>query len=227
MQKEIMRKRKLPAFKTDLGGLEYLLDKLASLFPDAKCSSSITITLKNQDIQFESVDEIRQTRELPDRVTSFHVWVSHGKQRVSFHPGPGGFAGPAAFIIAEGDNEAWCAGAIETASQYFQQNRAWYSWFRGWPLGVLGLLVAYALPFLMVIGGLSLVLTPKIVISWLVALLVLGALYFGRGFLLPSAMLEIRLTESMIERHASELTLLISVLALLLTIIGWFIKGVR
>jgi len=218
MKKEISRKRNLPAFKTDLAGLEFLVDKLLSLFPERKCRPSITINVRNEEFKFDTLEEIGKTRELPDRVTSFSLWLSEGSKRFSFYPG--GFLGSASSITAVADNEAWCAGAIETALQFFRQNRAWYSWFRGWPIGALTL-VAFNIPSIMMATGLSsMFVTPKILITWVVSLLVVFALYLGRGRLLPSAVLEIRRTESVIKRHVSELTFLVSLLALLLTIIG-------
>ena len=82
-------------------------------------------------------------------------------------------------------------------------------------------MVAFNIPSIMMATGLSsMFVTPKILITWVVSLLVVFALYLGRGRLLPSAVLEIRRTESVIKRHVSELTFLVSLLALLLTIIG-------
>ena len=222
MKKEISRERDLPAFKTDLAGIGFLIDKLLSLFPEGKCHTSITIKTNNEEFSFEAAHEVANVRELPDRVTSFSLRISEGDRRLFFYPG--GFMGSAARITAVADSEAWCAGAIETALQFFRQNRTWYSWFRGWPIGAL-LLLNFNTPFIMAALGLSSrFVAPNVLITWIVSLLIAFTLYSGRGRLLPSAILEIRRTESIIRRYISELTLLVSLLALILTIIGWFIK---
>jgi hypothetical protein len=64
---------------------------------------------------------------------------------------------------------------------------------------------------------------PKpIFMAWLSITITLVILYFSRSKLLPSAILVITREEGFVRRHIGELSLLVAILSVVLTVVGWF-----
>jgi hypothetical protein len=198
------------------------MSRVVTLFEGQNVRCSIDVELKDQQLSFENVEEIRQSREVPGSLTSFSVWA-HGNNHILWVHGKG-FLGFPPMVRAEADNEAWCAGAVEVVYQFIAPYRIWYSWYRGWPIGAMFLLSLNIPIVLLMIGRKQVMEGPFFVIAWLGAIAVFAALYFGRDRLLPAAVLRMSPEESAIRRYMPELTLIVAILALLLTIIGWFVK---
>lgn len=227
MKREVTRERKLPSYQITVGELEVLIKRIEGLFNGDKPYCSITLELKGERLVFESIEELKQkVEELPSRITSLSIYVS--KKDRSLWIFPGGMLGSPPSVHAKADQESWCAGAIDVVYQFIQSHRRWYYWFRGWPIGALLLLamnangIMYLLQFLF--GFKPIPGTAQFPVSWIVTLVVFGLLYFIRGRLFPANVLQIHLKESIIKQHASELTLLVAIISLILTILGWYIR---
>lgn len=221
MKREVSRDRNLPAFKMALTDLGVLLVRLAPLFDGGKFSPTITISLKNEELKFESFEELSAFTGLPSYITSFRVWIYGGDKTLSLRSS--GILGSGASVSASADNEAWCAGAVEVVWQFLQPYRLWYGWFRGWPLNITALIGVNFPTILNLSGVKSVTQSPLFWGAWLTASVVLAALFLGKTRLLPSAVLQVSPEESSLRKHLPELTLLVAILSLVLTIVGWFV----
>jgi hypothetical protein len=220
MKREVSRARKIPAFKMALADLGALLVRLTPLFDGGKFSPTITISLKNEELRFESFEELSAFTGLPTQITSFRVWINAGDKTLSLYSS--GFMSGAS-VSASADNEAWCAGAVEVVWQFLQPYRLWYGWFRGWPLNITALISPNFPLILYILGVIPVTQSPLFWGAWLTACVVLGALYLWKNRLLPPAVLQVSTEESSLRRHLPELTLLVAIVSLVFTIVGWFV----
>lgn len=222
MKREVEREQKLPAFEIGIAELEVLHDRLLALFPQPEeVHCSIDITLKSEKLEFESVAELKKYESLKGAITKFSLWLSCGGKRISLRSSSlfGGRGG----VSAKADNEAWCAGAIETATSFLQSHRLWYDWFISSPLGWVLSAFAY-------IPSLSLALLPKgtviekpVVYAWVAITATLAILYVARSRLLPTAVLVFSKEDGFIQRNAAQLSLLIAAISAVLTVVGWYV----
>jgi hypothetical protein len=140
MKREVEREKKLPAFSLTLGELETLWGRLQGLFEGQNIYTSLTITFAKEKLEFKNVEELKQYNDLKGRITDFSLLLSNYLgRRLSIRSG-GLFYGRAE-VSATAENEAWCAGAVETASSFVQSHKVWFSWFTspivGWVLLVV------------------------------------------------------------------------------------------
>lgn len=222
MKREISRDRKLPVFKIGLADLELLIERLTPLFPNNKCRVSIDVEFQNNKISFDNIDELRDYPGLPDKLSNVRLWMSNDDSRFSLYPG--GYFGSFASISAKSGDEVWCATILETALPTFQNNKLWYSHLIGWPIGAITALILNLPTLLGMFGVFSKVFKPTALVVWLILLIIFVVLYFFRSAFFPSAIIQIRPIESKVRRYSIELTLLFSLLALLVSILGLFIK---
>ena len=222
MKREVSRDRNIPAFRIALADLGVLLERLAPLFSGGKFSPTITVSLKNEELKFDSINEITAFKGLPAQITSFKLWIFSGGDK-SLSLRSGSFFGSTAIVSASADNEAWCAGAVEVVWQFLQPYRVWYGPLRGWPLNAMALVGVNFPTILSVFGVKSVTQSPLFLGAWAIASLALGVLFIGKNRLLPSAVLQIANEENTLRRYMPELTLLVAVLSLALSVVGWFI----
>jgi len=223
VKREIERRRKLPSFQLTLDDLELLVKEMSRLIGAEDVRRTIRVRLPNEDIRFDSVLEMRLERTLPATIRAFSVLVSKGDERAILIGR--GTVDPAELSVY-GDNLEWVAGTSEAIYQAINSHRVWYSAFRGGPL-LLALLVALTIAFL---PRLFFTESPAASDPWFRwgsgALVVVFSLLIGtRTRLLPPATLVTRAEDSMIRRYIPEITLAVAIFALMLTIIGWFVKG--
>jgi hypothetical protein len=221
MKREVSREKALPAFSLELDDLELLQDRLLELFSqESTVSCSIDLKLKRETLEFTNVEELRSYKSLRGRVTDFRLLIYQRGQSVSVRSGYLLDSKP--YVSATSSSEAWCAGAIETASSFLQSKRQWYFWFVSWPIALIlvifgntPLLVRLLLPKTMHIQGMALG-------SWALMMLALCVLYFTKGSLLPSASIIITPEEGFLRRNIGELSLLVAIASAVLTLIGLF-----
>lgn len=204
-----------------MGDLETLWDRLISLFDVSnKFYSSIEIALPSETLKFDNVDELKSYSQLNGSITNFSLWLSQDDKHI--HIRPGSFLNESPEISVRADNEAWCAGAIETTYSFLHSNKIWYNWFVSAPIGWLLLIFANIPNF----AGLLLPKEQSIgkwaIIAWLLILVTLAILYFARSKLLPSSILIVTKKENFIRRNAAELSLVVAVTSAILTVVGWF-----
>ena len=224
MKREVQRSCKLPAFEIDLASLGVLHGKIAELFESqGNIHHSIDIEKKNEELSFSGVDEIRTYPELNGRITKFSLWYSQKGRRLRVDCTE--FLGSSASASATAETEAWCAGALETVKAFFESHRVWYHWFRSLPFGWL-LFGAINMPGAFIwfrIFNKTLTVSSASIAGWILATITVAILYFGKGRLLPAASLIITEEESYWHRKAPEWSLIIALLAAVLTVVGWFV----
>ncbi len=222
MRREVKRRRKLPVFRLDLPAFQDLLVCMTGLFAIDPRAPTIRLRSRNEELLFEGIEDlVAATSELPARVSDFSVHYVCSDSR-SLLLESSGFLGSQATITAEGPDFAWCAGASATVVQRLRQHSRWYGPIRGWPLGAMVLITAN-LPMLSRLTGTSLFRSWAATGAWAAVLGTSLALYISRRRLLPVATLDLRSSEAAVRRYMPEITLAVAILALLLTVLGWFV----
>lgn len=222
MKREVSREKVLPAFLIGIGDLELLWGRLLDLFDrPEEVNCTLDITLPSESLEFNSVAELKSYSALQGRVTNFKFWLSQDGRRVSLRSSS--FIGSRPIVSASADSEAWCAGAIETVYSLLQANKIWYSWFVSAPIGWIFIVIAN-------IPNIALLVLPKgesfdkaASVAWVTVTIVCGFLYLVRAKLLPSSVLVITHEEGFIRRHIGELSLLMAIISVILTVVGWFL----
>ena len=221
MKREVSREKALPAFALEIGDLELLSGRLLALFdkPD-DVYGSIDITLPSESLEFKNINELKEYSALRGRITKFDFQLSQDGRRVSVRSSS--FLGSRPEVRASADSEAWCAGAIETVYSFMQANKLWYSWFVSAPIGWMFLVFANIpiIASLFLPKGQS--LDKPVFAAWLSITITLGILYLVRSKLLPSSILVVSREEGFIRQHVGELSLLVAIISVILTVVGWF-----
>lgn len=223
MKREVERQRRLPAFSLSIGELEALVDRLLALFDDpSRVDLTIDIQLPSEQLQFSSVEELREYKSLPPQLTSFSLWLSRAGRRVWFRSARSPFS--PAEVSAKAESEAWCAGAIDTAHSFVAARKLWYHWFVsapiGWLLFGLGNLPTVALALLP--SGYT--FGRVVLFAWVGVFLALFLLYFGREKVFPSGLIRLRESDGgFVRKHVAELSLAIALVSAVLTVVGWFV----
>lgn len=222
MKREVERDKSLPSFEMDIAELDVLLRRLVALFDEPeKVHCNIDFKLKNESLEFESVEEIQNYKDLKGGMSNFSIWLSQGGKRISIRTSM--LLSSSVTVSTKADNEAWCAGAIETVHSFVLSHRTWYHWFVKWPFGILLMAMAFAPSIIGKITHDDLFKNKTLFSAWLFLIFFLAVLYFTKGRFLPMVILRISNEESFIRRRAPELSLLIALLTALITVIGWFI----
>lgn len=184
MNRRVSRKKDLDSFSIYIDILSNLLDKLLELFNKKKdLEVSITFELKEEILNFDSVEEIRQyaeqNRSFPKRIhkygLSVHGYSPFGDGGWSYVDIHSDIVEDIMCIRATSDSEAWCAGVIDTVTSFLRQHRVWYYFLYRikvlWVLGIclLSLLIFKFLDFLKLLeSGIGTVIGT--IIAWLILL---------------------------------------------------------
>ena len=213
-------------FKINLNELESLIEELSehSRTPEHGAYISIKVGLNGEKLDFDSVQEMRETTQLPNFISDFCIIV-HGhssNSRVTyFYPNESiGVRG-----IVTSDNGAWCAGAIDIVHRHLRLKSRWY--YLIWKIHPM---------FLMMLGSLLIQVSVDykpgvpnktrdiLFIISLLSTIWFGVLCFSRHKLFPSALIEVRKKDSWAKRNISEITLASFIISTVLIIINWFIE---
>lgn len=210
----------MPSFSITVGELEELWNRIVPMLDSDSNRFSLDIDLPSEHLEFDSISELRDYSNLPDQLTKFSLYFSGGGKRISIRSGA--FNDTNMVVRTSSDSEAWCAGAIETIYSYLSTYKKWYSWFNVAPVGWFLFIFAN-------IAAVANALLPKdsistpVFLSWLAALFTIGILYVFRGKLFPGSTLKIRESEGFFRKHSAELSLVIALISVIITIIGWFV----
>ena len=223
MNRYVERRRNLPAFSIDLAELEVLWNRMIAVFgPSEPDGAQIKISLGSEVLEFRAPDELRGYAELKGRVTKFSLHFYQGRRILNVFPGS--LVNPVPSVYAQGETEAWSAGAVEVVYSFLRSHRLWYHWFVS---SAMTLLI-----FVTILGSsAALVLLPKspafpqwVVLAWFSTLFALNLLHLARAIILPSSVLRITNEESFVRRHIGELSLVLVLVSPVLTVVGWFIR---
>jgi len=220
MNRHVERRRNLPAFSIGLGELEVLWNRVIAVFGTGEpVQASIDISLRSEQLEFNTLDELRNYSELKGRVTKFSLHFFQGRRILNVFSGS--LVNPVPSVFAKGETEAWSAGAVETVYSFLQSHRLWYHWFVSWPM-VMFIFVLTWVPLADTLVPASPALPRSVAIAWSSTLMVISVLYLARAILLPSSILRITNEESFFRRHVAELSLVLALLSAVLTVVGWF-----
>lgn len=227
MKRQVTRTKILPAYRLDKAEIGVLWVRIVNLFNDAYpiyCNLSIELT--TETLNFFSFEEFEACIDLPPKITKFSFRFAQDERNISIQEG---------FLLldsrpqvsANGETESWCAGAVETVYTFISQHKAPYDWFIRAPLGwMLALLACGTVPGLILLTTFILpeLRVPHFALSsWLALVVTLGILYILRDSLFPITIITIRETNGYMQRFATELTITIAFLSVILTVIGWFV----
>lgn len=217
MKRELEREERLPAFNLQLGNLELLWERMLAMFDSSKpMTSMIRLSLPSEKIEFESFAELRGYKAIRGLVTNFSLRISQGNRSVAVRTG--GIFNSFPTIKVEAESDVWCAGTIEAVLTVIRDNRVWYSWFIYTPFYTL--FIALAFTPMMVSWFFPKAAMPKpMTFAWISIVLLLAFLSFAKDKLLPAAAITFTNELGFIRRYGSELSLILGVVALVLTII--------
>lgn len=110
MKREVNREKRLPAFSIGIDELEILWGRLTALFDGSETIyCSIKISLPSEEIEFNTIEELRRYPQLKGKLTKFSLWLSQFNTRhISIRSSS--FLNSQAEVSVSADNEAWCAG---------------------------------------------------------------------------------------------------------------------
>ncbi|MDO9365229.1 MAG: hypothetical protein Q7T58_02645 [Methylotenera sp.] len=223
MKKRVSREKRLPAFRLDLAAFEALIGKLIPEFgEDPKVR--VHIELKNTQYDFSSVDEIRACSDLPSEVVDFRLTVGDSSYTKDCTVRSGGIFSSAPKVMAESDSEAWCAGVVEIVVTFISSNRRWYSGITGWPIYIIAVFSPVIFSVLSSTKFAPLNSHPYWWLPLTLIWLVCSVIYFAPSRTLPNAVLQVRPIESILRKFMPELTLLTAAIAVIVSIIGLFVK---
>lgn len=222
MKREVERTKKLPSFSIRIGDLEVLWNKLSDLFDTDDIYGSINIKLTYEKFTFKNIEELKECNDLPDKVLSFSLYLSGEEKKVMVTSPDDGLYSEC-YVHAYAETEAWCAGAVETVYSFISSYKRWYSWFNSAPIGWL--LIIFACASLVVIRLSKTDPFNEIVeIGGLTAFTTIYFLYMFKGKLFPVSILHICNNENYIRRHIPELSLILAIISILVTIGGWYLE---
>lgn len=227
MKRSVERESKLPAFSVNVAELEILWNRLLKLFEDSKSDryySSLRVKLPSEELVFDNIDELRQYSELKGKISNFSLTLSEysSSRRISISTGY--ILNSNALVRVSGDNEAWCAGAIEVVLSFLQNHKLWYNLLVSSPLGWYLFLLAWVPNIIFALLPKDIKINKFFGMAWLTITITLAIIYIGRTKLLPSSIIRFSDEENFIKKYGVELSLIIAVISAILTIIGWFVS---
>lgn len=220
MKREIEREERLPAFNLDTGELELLWKRLLALF-DGKdnIATSIKLSLPSERLQFDSIAELKDYAQIRGRITNFSLSLSQQGRSITIKTG--GLFNNIPTLKVEAETEAWCAGAVAEVMSVIRPNRVWYSWFIRAPHGSILILLSvtpYAKSWLFP----KMWATPdSLAVVWFLLFVLFFFIYLKKDKLLPAASLTFTHEPGFIRRYGGELSLILAIVSLALTIYSW------
>lgn len=221
MKREIDKEEKLPAFNLSSSELELLWDRLRELFDSEKgLRSRLHLTLPNEKLQFDDIEELRIYGRVRGRVMQFEIEFSQENRSVSVRSAAPIFRS-AATVRVQADSDVWCAGAINVVQGIVLPNRTWYWWFANWPF-LFTFFILSMLPWLFSWFGLTIFenMSPRVALAWFSVVLLLGFLAFTKDKLLPVATLTFTEEPNFVRRYGAEISLALGVVSIILAIVA-------
>ena len=192
--------------------------RLEALFPIDDLHRSIEIKLLSEQIEFDDFNELKTYPDLPDKLSSFRIYISHKGKSIFLVAGI--FNSSNTYVRAQSDSEAWCAGAVETAYTFVNSYRKWYSWLNAAPIGWF--LLAYAnIPLLLFVPD-SEFNNKFFFFGWLFTFFTMGIIYVFKSKLFPPSTIVVRQKENIIRKYSAEISLLTALISVVISLLGWF-----
>lgn len=183
---------------------------------DTTLYTSIDINLPGEKLTFATVQEVRDFKGLPPRISDFSVYLSPRlDQRGISLRSHQAFSGDA-YVAVEGDNEAWCTAVCEECARFIGQHRAAHWWVRNKYFG-RALLISLLVGPLVLIGRVREMLAPWVLDVWtMVNTLVVVLFLFvsiAKQRIAPSAAIIIDRDGSWLRRNSTEVIALLTLIS--------------
>jgi hypothetical protein len=220
MKREVEREIRLPAFALSLGELELLWKRMGEVFTgDDKVRKSLSFSIPNESLEFDSIDELRAYPALRGQVTNFSVSMSRGTESITVKTG--GFFSVVPILKVRGHTDLWCASAVEAVLGVINRNRTWYWWLLRLPFTLLFFLAALFPLGINWLLSREVKFSPPVTLAWLSAVMTLGFISFTHERLLPQATIVISNELGFIRRYGAEIGLALGVVSFIASILMW------
>ncbi len=221
MKRKTSERKNLRSFRITLSEFEILERDLRALFTE-DVHSHVSVERRGEELTFDSVDELRKEEQvLPSAVEVFsfwaNSWTSGDNRRVHLstsHRAPS--------VSAEAPDLAWCAAAVAVCKEVSERGQRWYWWLRRWHFWLLAFSAGIAPSVLRMGFQIDSMSTVTGAASWGVLLVVLWAIYFAFWRIFPAATLVVRAEENWFKRYSPELTLALSLAAIVMALLDFF-----
>lgn len=199
---------------------------MVGLFDSSKVYTSLHITLPSEKLEFKNIEDLKKYA-LAGKITKWHIYFAEDSlttdTRNVLTIRSGSLMGSTlSEVHATSHTEAWCAGANEVVYSFLQSHKVWYHWFLAAPLGVILLVLVNTWSVGRILFPKEIVDKASFIIGWLTITGVFAILYFAKGKLLPSATIRITEEQNFIRRNVSELTLIVTIIALVVAVLQFF-----
>ena len=124
--------------------------------------------------------------------------------------------------FADSSDVAWCAGALAVCQRHAVDGRVWYRFIRPWYFWAAVVLIGFLPTIVRYASGRPIPSTAFGAISLVAVTVLLWTLYFLFERLFPSVVLVLRRDENWVRRNATELTVALAMLGVLVSLIGLF-----
>lgn len=217
MQREVRREKTLPTFAVNVSELELLYQKAIPLFNSLeKITFYLNAEFPSETISFHSINELKNYSEHYKKTNKFSLTLRQNNKVITILNGTQNFSllsSPR--VIALSDNEAWCAGAVETIYSFIKLRRQWFHWLAIAPIWALFMVFV---PALLMVDSLFNIKISRMISSFqsLVFFLIVSIFIWVQPRYFPSNILIFIEEDNFIKRNVAQLTLLATVLGIII-----------
>ncbi|MBE0393908.1 hypothetical protein BJQ96_03781 [Flavobacterium sp. PL0002] len=214
---------KLDASKLELNDLNHLVEIITKTFSENERSNDFEILtrLDDLDIRSESLEEFLKHRELPNKLNNLSIsmtgWNENGNidksVRLLFYK-------IFTNLDVNGDEETWVIGKSSQINEFLKKKRPWH-WLLNkifpYATGVIFAISLFYLSHFLKNGEIIYSISTGIFfLSW-----ILATFFFTKGTFLPHVQIILNRDKSLLNKE--NITILISILSLIVSIIGGII----
>ena len=225
MERSISRYKKIAPFSLNLEEMKNLCSELSKEFDNpSDVHISVNVELPGGvNLRFESIEEMMRYPSLPDVINEYGITMEDLKQEFSLdYPG---FLSSKASISARSEKEVWCAGMIQTATSALRKHRVWHYWIPRNPIlwaSVGFFLILYLFFLTLFFGWHAFWQQISSPFGWGCAATIIlcsAFMFWTPNSIFPTGEIRVKEKESLIRRYYPELTVLITLVGILVTII--------
>ena len=123
MERTVQRKITLPAFSLTKSELESFISTIQEIFTKETIKASIDVELKNESLKFNNFTDFINFDHQHDKYLKFSIRAYDWDSNESIYISTGTFNHHKSYVRAEANNEAWCAGALETIMCFINRRK--------------------------------------------------------------------------------------------------------
>ncbi len=225
MQKEVKREKRLPAFTINVDELELFYLKFIPLFNSSeKVTFYLNAEFPSEAISFHSINELKNYSEHYKKTNKFSLTLRQNDKVILILNSAKNFSLVSSpKVIALGDNEAWCAGTVETVYSFIKLRKQWFHWLAIAPIWALFMVFVPALLMVDILFDVKIYSMISSFQSLIFCLLVIVLIWI-QPIAFPSSTLIFVEEDSFIKKNVAELTLFATVLALIIALLQMYLN---